>query len=252
MPVPVINPTTSILAYRKGEYFAYQPAATNSPTSWSATGLPPGMTINPTTGLIQGAPTIQGVYDVTLIASNASGPSAPLVVPVGVEAVPYETDASIEIDFDLDTGLVTRTRGSGGSKDAVIFGKRGDKFVVAVGLIKDGVLMDIPVVALCIGVKEFEPDPLIILNDGLFRRSGDYETTRYKVVVDLNNPSIPGGRPLPGALSDYEADSGTGFDGIGEIQLMYLYAPVEGMMMESFTRSSKNFTFRIERDLVPS
>lgn len=252
MPVPVINPTTSILAYRKGEYFAFQPAATNSPTSWSATGLPPGMTINATTGLIQGAPTVQGVYDVTLIASNALGPSAPLVVPVGVESVPYETDASIELDFDLDTGIVTRTRGGSASKDAVLFGKRGDKFVVAVGLIKEGVLMDIPVVALAIGVKEFEPDPLVVLNDGIFRRSGDYETTRYKIVVDLNNPNIPGGKSLPGTLSDYEADAGTGFDAIGEIQLVHLYAPVEGVMMQQFTRSSKNFIFRIERDLVPN
>ena len=252
MPIPVINPTTSILAYRKGEYFAYQPAATNNPTLWSATGLPPGMTINPATGLIQGAPLIQGVYDVTLIAANASGPSVPLVVPIGVESVPYEPDACIELDFDLDTGLVTRTRSSGSDKDAVLFGKRGDRFIIAVGLIKDAVLMDIPVVALSIGVKEFEPDPLIVLNDGIFKRSGDYETTRYKIVVDLNNPSIAGGKSLPGTLSDYEADTGTGFDGLGELQLVHLYAPIEGVMMQNFTRSSKNFTFRIERDLVPN
>ena len=39
MAVPVIDPNTSILAYRLGEYFAYQPSATNNPTSWAATGL---------------------------------------------------------------------------------------------------------------------------------------------------------------------------------------------------------------------
>ena len=253
MPLPVINPTTSILAYRKGEYFAYQPAATNIPTSWSAMGLPPGMTINPLTGLIQGAPTVQGVYDVTLVASNAEGTSIPLVVPVGVEAVPFGMDASLEIDFDLDTGIVKRTRGGTGAqaKD-VLFGKRGDKLVVSVGLIKDGALMDVPLVALTIGVKEFEPDPLIILNDGAFRRSGDYDTTRFQVVVDLDNPNLPGGQSLPGTLGDYEEDAGTGFDGLGEIQLTHLHAPVEGMAMQMLTRSSRNFTFRIERDVVPN
>ena len=251
MPAPVINPTTSILCYRRGEYFAYQPAATNAPTAWTATGLPPGMTINPLTGLIQGAPTVQGVFDVTLVASNADGPSAPLIVPVGVENGPADMDTAIEIDFDLDSSIVTRTR-MADKKDAVLFGKRGDKLVLSVGLVKDGHLVDPPLVALSIGVKEFEPDPLVLLNDGIFRRVGEYDTARFHIVCDLNNPSIPGGASLPGTLSDYEDDTGTGFDALGELQLACLHAPAEGMEMQIMNRSSRNFRFRIERDLVPN
>ncbi len=35
MAIPVISNTTSVLGYRKGQYFEYQMQATNSPTSWT-------------------------------------------------------------------------------------------------------------------------------------------------------------------------------------------------------------------------
>ena len=43
MAIPVISNTTSVLGYRKGQYFEYQMQATNTPTSWTANGLPSGM-----------------------------------------------------------------------------------------------------------------------------------------------------------------------------------------------------------------
>ena len=46
MAIPVISTTTSVLGYRKGQYFEYQMQATNSPTAWTASGLPSGMTIS--------------------------------------------------------------------------------------------------------------------------------------------------------------------------------------------------------------
>ena len=46
MAIPVISNTTSVLGYRKGQYFEYQMQATNSPTSWTASGLPSGMSIS--------------------------------------------------------------------------------------------------------------------------------------------------------------------------------------------------------------
>jgi subtilisin family serine protease len=56
-----------------GDNFDYQITATNNPTSYSASGLPEGLQINQTTGLISGIPTIVGTFTVTVIAHTAFG-----------------------------------------------------------------------------------------------------------------------------------------------------------------------------------
>jgi hypothetical protein len=53
--------------------FLYQITATSSPTSYGATGLPVGLTINTSTGLISGTPTSGGTSTVTIKATNAGG-----------------------------------------------------------------------------------------------------------------------------------------------------------------------------------
>jgi hypothetical protein len=69
---PVITSPTSASA-TMGVAFTYQITATNSPTSYTATNLPPGVTLNAATGLISGAPTVTGMGTVTLTATNAGG-----------------------------------------------------------------------------------------------------------------------------------------------------------------------------------
>jgi hypothetical protein len=44
--------------------------------SYSATGLPAGLSINPSTGLIAGTPTTAGASDVTVTATDSTGPTA--------------------------------------------------------------------------------------------------------------------------------------------------------------------------------
>lgn len=51
-------------------------SATNSPTEWSAPQLPPGLVMDADTGVVQGSITAAGHYQLTVIASNAAGPSA--------------------------------------------------------------------------------------------------------------------------------------------------------------------------------
>jgi hypothetical protein len=76
-----------------------------TPPTWSATGLPPGLTLNPSTGLISGSPTTNGAYGVTISAATSTqtalpktlvlaiGPPAldftPGILPSGVLGVPY-------------------------------------------------------------------------------------------------------------------------------------------------------------------
>lgn len=56
-----------------GQAFTYQIAATNSPTSFNATGLPGGLSVNTTSGLISGTPAAAGNSTITLTATNTAG-----------------------------------------------------------------------------------------------------------------------------------------------------------------------------------
>ena len=56
-----------------GSAFSYQITANYSPTSYSATGLPAGLTINATSGIISGTPTANGAFPIPLFATNLAG-----------------------------------------------------------------------------------------------------------------------------------------------------------------------------------
>lgn len=55
-----------------GVAYSFTPSATGSPT-FSATGLPSGLVINPATGAITGTPTAAGSYNVSITATNGGG-----------------------------------------------------------------------------------------------------------------------------------------------------------------------------------
>ena len=69
---PVITSLASATA-QSGVAFDYAITASNSPASFSATGLPTGLSLNASSGLISGTPTASGVYSVGLSATNAGG-----------------------------------------------------------------------------------------------------------------------------------------------------------------------------------
>lgn len=60
--------------------FNYQITATNSPSSYAATGLPAGINVNPSTGAISGIPTASGTFNASISATNTDGTNTKTVV----------------------------------------------------------------------------------------------------------------------------------------------------------------------------
>jgi Passenger-associated-transport-repeat len=74
-PVPVITSPTSASG-TKDQPFTYQITATDSPTSFGASGLPAGLSVNATNGVISGTPAAVGSFAVTISATNSAGPGS--------------------------------------------------------------------------------------------------------------------------------------------------------------------------------
>jgi len=138
-----------------GQPFIYQITATNHPTSYSASGLPAGLSIDTATGIISGVPTTAVDSTLTLTATNADGtgsaltrltvhaapPSGPLIIssssatgrtgqPFSFRVVtkhasraarftagglPYRDGVGSELTIDPVTGLISGTPTSDGN-----------------------------------------------------------------------------------------------------------------------------------------
>lgn len=248
MPAPVISTTTSVLGYRKGQYFEYQMAATNTPTSWAATGLPSGMEIN-SSGLISGTATSAGVYLIKVTATNGDGASSPLEVAMGIEDTNYNDGLGIEVNIDLLSGSVsvpgiTPTSGQNASQ-ASMFLKHGDKAFLDLGFFKGTELQSMAVSSVIMNIREFDGETILVESNGAVQNIGTSDKQRYRILVDLDNEA------LLNALGNYQSDYKTTFDAIAEFEWRVTYLE-EGALAEEIVRSSKTFRIAIDRDLVPN
>lgn len=96
-----------------GYPFVFAPA-TNYASTFQASHLPPGLSIDGTTGQISGVPTSPGSYGVLLVAGNSFGLSANAVLTIAISApavvvVPPGENVTVEPEVPADTPPLTLT-----------------------------------------------------------------------------------------------------------------------------------------------
>jgi hypothetical protein len=105
-----------------GGVYSYQITANGTPTSFNATGLPSGLTVNTTTGLITGTPLSETTANVTLSATQG-GVTETAVMVLRV------TDTSIPLEFTLTQN---KPAADGASSPWVTATKQGSLITVVV------------------------------------------------------------------------------------------------------------------------
>ncbi len=141
---PEISSATTAVATLAAS-FSYSINASASPTIYSVSGLPAGLSINTSTGLIAGTPTAIGQSVVTLGATNASGTGTATLIlnvnnnvapaaPSGVTAV-VNNVTRISVSWPAITNAssytVKRSLSSGGPFTAIQTGIIGTSFIDA-------------------------------------------------------------------------------------------------------------------------
>lgn len=91
--LPTITSATTATAIIDAA-FKYQITASGSPTSFSTSTLPSGLSVNTTTGLISGTPTTTGTYSISLYAKNAYGTATKTLALTVNPASPVITSAT--------------------------------------------------------------------------------------------------------------------------------------------------------------
>jgi len=127
---PVITSATSLRG-AVGSSLSYQIVATQTPISFAATGLPTGVTVSTSTGLVSGTPTVAGIFSVSISATNSDGTGT---ASLQIVILPADTAISSITSFSPASGapgsLVVLIGSNMAGANAVMFNGASATFTV--------------------------------------------------------------------------------------------------------------------------
>ena len=129
-PAPAVtNSTLTASGAYRAAFAGYTITGTNSPTGYTATGLPPGLSLDPVSGAITGTPnsTAGSPYSVVLGAVNSGGTgNATLVITIAKAPLTVTADAKSRAYGATNPGFTATFTGFlGGDCPEVLSGKPG-------------------------------------------------------------------------------------------------------------------------------
>lgn len=220
MAIPIVTqPLTPRTIAQGVAILPVQLEATETPDSWSVSGLPQGLRFDDEHLQIVGTPTAAGLVSTSIVASNGDGASLAVLIVWNIQAQPVGAGgwSDLEVDFDLIERTVEIPGVQRQKGDPLFSLAQDDRFSLLVGAKKFGVLRDLQpnaeVVNIRLALKEFEPEVLLTLAGGEVAKTGIADTTRFRVPVWIDPAR------WTGTLSDYEDDAATAVDAVAELEI---------------------------------
>jgi len=127
---PAITSATTASA-TVGIAFNYTITASNNATSYAATGLPAGLTVNSTSGLISGTPTTAGTTNATISATNTGGTGNATLAFTIAQGTPVITTPPTASEITAGQALSSSTLTGGNASVAGTFAFADPSFILS-------------------------------------------------------------------------------------------------------------------------
>lgn len=245
MPVPTIYTFTSLQLHTVGELIRpLQFVASDSPTSWSATGTPAGLSFNTSTGKLTGTPSAAGLSTMIVTATNATGASPAVSFPVLINASSATDVGQIDLNLDLDTGVVWNPHQTSNDFPG-LFAKEGDQISVALGFVRRGELQKMDVTGVQVWLRDDPIDPPTVqLWTGAPLAPTVPSAPRYMIKLDFDQPEITT------MINEHEDDvppNGTPrqLAALSDFTLSWTAPDVDGSGTMALTRTFRNFAMHL-------
>ena len=246
MSLPVIDTAQSILGYKQGEGWTFQPGIFISAGTLhvAATGLPTGITISSTTGLLTcDGTTPAGVYVIGVRADDGSLFTSASYFTVGIEATTEisagSSDAGIDIDIDVITRKATLRGVTIADGEPMLSLKQDDVVLFNVRFFKYGIQLDPSCSEVLITWRK--PDEQSILVE-----SANFDDVNSGATAYFQVPVAIAGTALDSALEEGAGEEAPGYiDADTEIQWKQTVS-IDGIT--ELVTTTESFKSRIYQD----